>query len=139
MQFTQDNTCYLICLQAGKLVFLCYSSVTDPTIESAWLEHIFSQTSLPDNDIQSLLSGTSSEEFAKGKQICSCFNVGEKEIISAIEGGCGSVEQLGATLQCGTNCGSCKSELGVLLNEHKVNGQDTIKSTFIEESALVES
>jgi assimilatory nitrate reductase catalytic subunit len=139
MQFTRENTCYLICLQAGKLVFLCYSSVTDPTIESAWLEHIFSQTSLPDNDIQSLLSGTSSEEFAKGKQICSCFNVGEKEIVSAIERGCGSVEQLGATLQCGTNCGSCKSELGVLLNEHKVGEKNIIKSSFIEESALVES
>lgn len=134
MQFTQGNTSYIICLQEGKLVFLCYSSATNPAIESAWLEHIFSQTSLPESYISSLLAGTSSEEYAKGKQVCSCFNIGEKEVISAIEGGCASVEQLGDTLKCGTNCGSCKSELGVLLNEHKVNPEEVIETILLEES-----
>lgn len=124
MQFTQENTRYIICIQEGKLVFLCYSSEVNPTIESAWLEYIFSHENLPENDIQSLLSGASSDEFAKGKQICSCFNIGEKEIISAIEDGCGSVEQLGDTLKCGTNCGSCKSELGALLNEYKIDVEE---------------
>jgi len=139
LQFTQANTRYIICLQAGKLVFLCYSSATTPLIESAWLEHIFSQTTLPESEIISLLSGISSDVFAKGKQICSCFNIGEKEIISAIEHGCNSVEQLGDTLKCGTNCGSCKSELSVLLNDHKISTADVIKSTFIAESALIAS
>jgi len=139
MQFTQGKTSYVICLQEGKLVFLCYASETNLTIESAWLEHIFSQTNLPEHDIQSLLSGTSSEVFSKGKQICSCFDIGEKEIIGAIEGGCGSVEQLGDTLQCGTNCGSCKSELGALLNEHKVNTAKIIKKIYLDEPDLIES
>lgn len=139
LQFSQANNSYVICLQAGKLVFLCYSLATNPTIESAWLEHVFSQVSLSESEIQSLLSGTSSDVFAKGKQICSCLNIGEKEIISAIETGCSSVEQLGDSLKCGTNCGSCKSELSVLLTEHMVNTTEVIASTFIAESALMAS
>ena len=86
------------------------------------------------SDISSLVKGISSEEYAKGKQVCSCFNIGEKEIIGAIEGGCSSIEQLGDSLKCGTNCGSCKSELGVLLNEHKVIPETVIETTLVEES-----
>jgi assimilatory nitrate reductase catalytic subunit len=136
MQFSQGSTHYIICVQAGKLAYLCYSSAINLTIESAWLAHIFSQENLSESDIKSLLSGSSSVEFSKGKQICSCFNVGEKEIISAIENGCSTVEQLGNTLQCGTNCGSCKSELSVLVNEHKMSLDKVIESTFIEASEL---
>ena len=135
LQFKQGNTHYVICLQAGKLVFLCYSSASNPTIEPAWLDHVFSQSRLPAHDIQSLLSGTSSEEFAKGKQICSCFNVGEKDIISAIKMGCRSVEQLGDSLRCGTNCGSCKPELSVLLDEHSINTTEIINVNIIEKTA----
>jgi len=134
LQFTQENASYIICLQEGRLVFLCYSSAETPIIESTWLEHVFSQTELPVSDISSLLKGISSEEYAKGKQVCSCFNIGEKEIIGAIEGGCSSIEQLGDSLKCGTNCGSCKSELGVLLNEHKVIPEIVIETTLVEES-----
>ena len=52
---------------------------------------------------------------AKGKQICSCFDVSERQIEAALGGAEGSdIERL-ATLQnqlrCGTNCGSCLPEL----------------------------
>jgi assimilatory nitrate reductase catalytic subunit len=134
-QFSQGNTRYIICLQAGKLAFLCYSSATNPSIENAWLKHVFSQKSLLEQDIQSLLSGTYSDEFAQGKQICSCFNVGEKDIISAIKAGSSSVEQLGEHLKCGTNCGSCKPELSVLLAEYGINSTEIINTTFIAELA----
>ncbi|MBA6327058.1 nitrate reductase [Colwellia sp. MB02u-6] len=134
-QFSQGNTRYIICLQAGKLAFLCYSSATNLSIENAWLKHVFSQKNLLEQDIQSLLSGTYSDEFAQGKQICSCFNVGEKDIISAIKAGSSSVEQLGEHLKCGTNCGSCKPELSVLLAEYGINSTEIINATFIADLA----
>jgi assimilatory nitrate reductase catalytic subunit len=134
-QFSQGDTQYVVCLQAGKLAFLCYSSATNLSIENAWLKHVFNQASLLEQDIQSLLSGTFSDEFAQGKQVCSCFNVGEKDIISAINAGCSSVEQLGDNLKCGTNCGSCKPELSVLLDEYGINTTEIINATFIEELA----
>ena len=59
-----------------------------------------------------LLNGQGVEETVDpGRIICSCFSVGENAIREAIAGGCESVAALGATLRCGTNCGSCVSEL----------------------------
>ncbi|KZY72696.1 hypothetical protein A3739_27520 [Oleiphilus sp. HI0067] len=47
--------------------------------------------------------------------------MGEKEIIRAIQDdGCDSVEALGSQLKCGTNCGSCKSELKQILKQNLV-------------------
>ncbi|MDU0354445.1 (2Fe-2S)-binding protein [Paraglaciecola aquimarina] len=66
-----------------------------------------------------LLNVQPDEEFKQGKLICSCFKVGENSIIDAIQQGCDSVDKLGAELKCGTNCGSCKSELSQLVNQYK--------------------
>ncbi|HSW15767.1 MAG TPA: molybdopterin-dependent oxidoreductase [Ramlibacter sp.] len=52
---------------------------------------------------------------ARGKQVCTCFNVGEDEIRDTLSSCEGSVDErldsLQATLKCGTNCGSCVPEL----------------------------
>ena len=37
------------------------------------------------------------------------------KINQAIADGCDSVEALGTALKCGTNCGSCKSELSAMI------------------------
>ncbi|QPM91343.1 nitrate reductase [Pseudooceanicola algae] len=51
-----------------------------------------------------------------GPTICSCFGVGVNTILSAIEAqALISVEAIGAALQAGTNCGSCRPELAQLL------------------------
>ncbi|WP_346837354.1 nitrate reductase [Microbulbifer sp. SAOS-129_SWC] len=47
--------------------------------------------------------------------ICSCMQVSREQIECAIDAGADSVEQLGAELGCGTNCGSCKAEIAALL------------------------
>lgn len=52
---------------------------------------------------------------AKGRQVCTCFNVSEDAIQARLAACEGSGEQrlaaLQASLQCGTNCGSCVPEL----------------------------
>ena len=51
-----------------------------------------------------------------GPLVCSCFNVGLNTIVAAIETqGLLSVEQIGAALEAGTNCGSCRPELAAIL------------------------
>ncbi len=53
----------------------------------------------------------------KGRIICSCFNVGELEILKAVKDGeLSCVKDVGAACQAGTNCGSCRSEIGRLLD-----------------------
>ena len=65
-----------------------------------------------------LMSGLSNDGRGEvGPMICSCFQVGEKTIKEAINSGqCHSVQLLGESLKCGTNCGSCIPELKTLLN-----------------------
>ncbi|UWQ94833.1 molybdopterin-dependent oxidoreductase [Rhodobacteraceae bacterium M385] len=54
--------------------------------------------------------------FDPGATLCACFGVGINTITAAIEEqGLLSVEAIGASLQAGTNCGSCRPELAALL------------------------
>ncbi|MEX0276207.1 MAG: molybdopterin-dependent oxidoreductase [Ruegeria sp.] len=74
--------------------------------------------SLPDVSPQQFLSGRAPAEAADtGPTVCACFNVGMKTILSAINSQkLMSVDDIGAAVQAGTNCGSCRPELADLLN-----------------------
>jgi assimilatory nitrate reductase catalytic subunit len=53
-----------------------------------------------------------------GPTVCACLNVGRNTILHAIgTQGLSSVDQIGAALQAGTSCGSCKPELAALLTQ----------------------
>ncbi|MEO1265717.1 MAG: molybdopterin-dependent oxidoreductase [Pseudomonadota bacterium] len=54
----------------------------------------------------------------RGAIICACFEVGQNEITDAItRQGAVTVDAVGACTQAGTNCGSCRAELGRLIHE----------------------
>ncbi|MGR3513444.1 MAG: molybdopterin-dependent oxidoreductase [Paracoccaceae bacterium] len=56
-----------------------------------------------------------------GPVLCSCFGVGINTIVTVIESdGLMSVEAVGAALQAGTNCGSCRPEIAALLDSTRV-------------------
>ncbi len=64
----------------------------------------------------SLLAGVgASTQDDPGAILCSCMNVGVNQIAAAIAGGARTVEAIGATTGAGTNCGSCRAEIGRLL------------------------
>ncbi len=66
-----------------------------------------------------LIAGRASEgQPERGAIICSCFGVGANEIASACQGGARTVDAIGKTLQAGTNCGSCRSEIQGILDEN---------------------
>ena len=60
----------------------------------------------------------------RGKQVCSCFDVSERQIEQTLQGIVGSADtrlaQLQATLKCGTNCGSCIPELKRIIHTSRV-------------------
>lgn len=64
-----------------------------------------------------LINAQAPAEYKQGKLICSCFEVRQKTIENAIQSGANTVEDLGKSLKCGTNCGSCKSELVSLIKQ----------------------
>ncbi|WP_150286944.1 nitrate reductase [Rhabdaerophilum calidifontis] len=54
-----------------------------------------------------------------GPILCACFAVGVNEITAAIRAGrATNVEEVGALLKAGTNCGSCRGEIRRLIDEH---------------------
>lgn len=57
----------------------------------------------------------------KGPIICVCFDVGSKQICSAIaEKNLQSVAQVGEAINAGTNCGSCRPAIAKLLAQSKL-------------------
>lgn len=56
----------------------------------------------------------------RGALVCSCFDVGAGQIAAAVAGGCHTVAAVGEALQAGTNCGSCRSEIGRIIDAVRV-------------------
>lgn len=91
---------------------------TKPLINNAdWFAHLLSDPHLSEEGCLAIIKQEISDEFQNGPLVCSCFSVREKQIQEAIEEGANSVEALGESLKCGTNCGSCKAELGSLIKQ----------------------
>lgn len=70
-----------------------------------------------------LLAGRDGDAAADpGAPVCACFGIGENQICRAIrEHGCGSLEAVGARLGAGTNCGSCRSEIAMLIERERLD------------------
>lgn len=89
----------------------------DPALlpEASWLDSCFAEAELCESSRRALLAARDVDVEDPGAMICSCFQVGENQIAGAIAEGAESVEALGHSLKCGTNCGSCIPELRDLL------------------------
>lgn len=93
-------------------------------INSEWVGSLFIADNLAVDDASMLLRNSIPESFANGKMVCSCYKVHESTIIDAVLGGADSVERLGTQLKCGTNCGSCKSELSQYVRRYTATDSD---------------
>ncbi|WP_375191549.1 molybdopterin-dependent oxidoreductase [Marinobacter sp.] len=80
-----------------------------------WVAECFSLPELDETTRRGLLAARALDGDDMGNLVCSCFQVGDRQIQKAIEQGADSVEALGQALQCGTNCGSCLPEIRSLL------------------------
>ncbi|WP_158849310.1 nitrate reductase [Algibacter sp. L1A34] len=67
-----------------------------------------------------LLRGASNDVPVIGKLVCSCSQVGEGNIVEAIEKGCNDFTELCNKTGAGLGCGSCKTEVKEILNNTKV-------------------
>lgn len=88
--------------------------------DSTRLDRLFAKSGLSAADRRLLMQPDSAH--ASGPRICSCLQVHEQDIRTAIRSGCNSVEQLGQQLGCGTKCGSCIPELKSLIEAEVSHG-----------------
>jgi assimilatory nitrate reductase catalytic subunit len=105
-----------IALQDGQCVAALYLSSRPITLSRNWLFAAFGDTATP---ALSLLAGQSAGlQNDPGETVCSCFNVGANTIRHCIRSEKPfHIDDIGKSLQAGTNCGSCRPALAKLLKE----------------------
>ena len=68
------------------------------------------------SDVPILAGRPGADQPDPGPTLCACFNVGANTILRAIETqNLATVEEIGAALEAGTNCGSCRPEISAIL------------------------
>jgi assimilatory nitrate reductase catalytic subunit len=104
----------IIAVDTGRCVAALYLSKSPLKLPRSWLYETYNSDA---NNTLALLAGRSaSAQEDQGEIICTCFNIGVHKITRAIElQQLTSVEELGAALRAGTNCGSCRPMLAKLL------------------------
>jgi len=118
-------------MRQGVMSLIMFISPSNIKVDHSWINSLLNSENVTPQELHGLLNLQPDEQFKQGKLVCSCFKVGENTIIDSITAGCDSVESLGRTLQCGTNCGSCKSELSQMVKQH------TTKKIAIEQDHII--
>ncbi|WP_420380656.1 molybdopterin-dependent oxidoreductase [Marivita sp.] len=101
--------------QDGVLLGALFVSPTPVAVMRDYLQ------TLPGQKTKDALSGRAPADLPdSGPVLCACFGIGINTILNAIETqGLLSVDAIGDALGAGTNCGSCRPELGDLLQSLK--------------------
>jgi ferredoxin-nitrate reductase len=77
---------------------------------------ISNKMELSEKRLQLLRSGKTTEPLI-GKLVCSCNNVGEGNLVNKIKDGCNDLVQLCQLSGAGMGCGSCRSEVKLILEK----------------------
>ena len=104
-------------LRHGRLAAVFFMATDQRLPERAWLGSLFGKECLESGDVAGLLAARPPSGSADaGRNVCACFNVGEKSILNAIQAqALDSVEAVGVCLKAGTGCGSCVPEIRRIL------------------------
>ena len=102
---------------AGKLAGSLFIGPAETAPQWDAVKALFEVETLAEEARRVLLSGRSADGLMSvGPIVCACFSVGLATIRAAIEAGAATnVEDIGAALRAGTNCGSCLPELKRIL------------------------
>lgn len=120
----------------GKLLLAVLVAQQPTDMPHDWLDSLYSCDALSAEQINGLLEQQPDDAFRLGKVVCSCFGVRENTIKDAIEKGTNTVIGLGKALKCGTNCGSCKTELADLIESLPATARSDEKEESTNEYAL---
>ncbi|WP_435275863.1 molybdopterin-dependent oxidoreductase [Psychrobium sp. nBUS_13] len=126
-----EGTQSIVCLLADQLQFVAFFQTDKALVNAQWIDDLFNADTVSASDVSQLLSRSTGTEYLNGKIICSCFRIGENQILQAMKEGADSIQTLGNALKCGTNCGSCKGELQVLLNSQSIDNERFLEDTVI--------
>ncbi|WOF75170.1 nitrate reductase [Parvibaculaceae bacterium PLY_AMNH_Bact1] len=105
---------YMQCT-SGKLSHAVFWSGKPVEVARAWLVDQLGREQDPGSRCTLLAGRAGADQPDVGAIVCSCFDVGANQITQAMREGAHTIDAVGAALNAGTNCGSCRSEIGRLL------------------------
>ena len=86
-------------------------------VARGWLAGLLTARPMDARARLAVLAGRSGEASAdQGPVVCACFEVGRYRIAAAIAAGHTTIDAIGAATNAGTNCGSCRSEIGGIID-----------------------
>ena len=102
----------------GRCAGLLFASAAPLAISRTWIVDQLNQEIAPAVRLRLLAGRPGTDAPERGRIVCACLDVGHNEIIHAIVAkGCTTVAAVGACVKAGTNCGSCRAEIGRLIHE----------------------
>ncbi len=107
-------------LQDGRLQACLFTGPDHALPSRDWLMALFAKDEIDPAERRALLAGRRADGVAPEPSICVCMGVGARAIRAAIEAGCDSVEAVGKATTAGTNCGSCRPEIGAILSSIRI-------------------
>jgi assimilatory nitrate reductase catalytic subunit len=118
----------LALFQDDRLVLALYLAPDPVLVSRQWAVGLLKESIAPARRADILAGRPGGDRPDPGPIVCACFGVGANQIANAARAGCQTVDAIGAALKAGTNCGSCRAEIRILVDE-------AIRSTSIEASA----
>jgi assimilatory nitrate reductase catalytic subunit len=108
-------------VEDGELLVALYVAPEPVLVSRQWAAGLLSRPkgALPRSEI---LAGRPGADMPDpGAIVCACFSVGINAIAEAVtKGGCHTVEEVGAALRAGTNCGSCRAEIRGIIEANRL-------------------
>ena len=114
-------------LRNGRLEQVLFTTASGKLPPREWLADLFVQPIVGADARATLLFGRPpGAPIDNGPLVCACLKVGAKQIRAAIDAGAASIDLVGAATGAGTNCGSCRPEIGRMLAAapHAQNKED---------------
>ncbi|MEW5963497.1 MAG: molybdopterin-dependent oxidoreductase, partial [Pseudomonadota bacterium] len=104
---------YAVFDDENRLAGALYLAAEPVSVSRGWLGEQLGTAIAPEARLAVLAGRPGPGVRDRGAIVCACFEVGLKEITEAVvRDGCRSVAAVGERLKAGTNCGSCRAEIG---------------------------
>ena len=102
--------------EGERLLAAFFFSLGPVAVSRSWASGLLVSGVLAERERFSLLAGRPGGAARDiGAIVCSCRGIGINQIAAAARGGAVSVAAIGEALEAGTQCGSCRSEIGAIL------------------------
>ena len=107
----------VVAFEDGILTAALFAGAVPVAVSRSWLVDKLGARIEESSVRLALLAGRGGAAMPdKGAIVCACFDIGANEIARRAEGGCQTIAAIGAATKAGTNCGSCRSEIGRIID-----------------------